>query len=184
MPRLSAVLLALLLVARTAAAQTAPMKIVVIAGEDAVNVVQQKTAVAPVVEVRDRNDQPVAGATVRFAISKGRATFNGARTVAVNTDSAGRATAVGFTPTGTGPLLVSATTTVNGQTSTATISQVIVATAAQAASIAAAGGVTGGGGLSGARLGRLSRPPAEERYLASKPRPVTVVAAVTAAAPR
>ena len=35
------------------------LKIVVISGEDAVNIIQQKTAVAPVVEVRDRNDLPV-----------------------------------------------------------------------------------------------------------------------------
>ena len=42
------------------------LKIVVIAGEGAVNVIQQKTAVAPIVEVRDRNDQPVAGVVVTF----------------------------------------------------------------------------------------------------------------------
>src|SRR5262245_60598590 len=43
----------------------AALQIVVIAGEGAVNIVQQKTAIAPVVEVRDRNDQPVAGAVIR-----------------------------------------------------------------------------------------------------------------------
>ena len=58
-------------------------------GEDAVNVIQRKTAVAPVVEVRDRNDQPVAGAIVNFTIRAGRATFGGARTVTVATDAAG-----------------------------------------------------------------------------------------------
>src|SRR5690349_11490647 len=56
----------------TAAAQkqslpAAGLRIVIVEGEDAVNIVQQKTAVAPVVEVRDRNDQPVAGAVVNFA---------------------------------------------------------------------------------------------------------------------
>ena len=38
------------------------LKIVVLAGEDAVNVIQKKTAVAPVVEVRDRNDLGVVPA--------------------------------------------------------------------------------------------------------------------------
>ena len=64
--------------AQNASAPSPGLKIVVIEGEDAINVIQQKTAVAPIVEVRDRNDQPVAGATVRFAIQGGRATFNGA----------------------------------------------------------------------------------------------------------
>jgi hypothetical protein len=47
------------------AAQAAALKIVVLEGEGAVNIIQQKTAVAPVIEVRDRNDQPVAGAPSR-----------------------------------------------------------------------------------------------------------------------
>ena len=34
-------------------AQSPDLKIVVIKGEDAVNVIQQRTAVAPVIEVRD-----------------------------------------------------------------------------------------------------------------------------------
>src|SRR5262245_48449852 len=80
-------------------AQTAALKIVVLEGEGAVNVIQQKTAVAPVIEVRDRNDQPVAGAVVRFAIRDGKASFNGARTLSITTDAAGRATAAGLTPT-------------------------------------------------------------------------------------
>ena len=35
------------------AAQTADLKIVVLKGEGAVNIIQQRTAVAPVIEVRD-----------------------------------------------------------------------------------------------------------------------------------
>src|SRR5687767_1594026 len=65
-----------------AASQTAQpaasLKIVVIEGEDAVNIIQQKTAVAPVVEVRDRNDLPIAGVPVTFTISGGQsAAFSG-----------------------------------------------------------------------------------------------------------
>src|SRR5262245_51732369 len=73
------------LVALTAAASGAAfaqtpnpaLKIVVIKGEDAVNIIQQKTAVAPIVEVRDKNDLPVGGASVTFAVSGSGATFAG-----------------------------------------------------------------------------------------------------------
>src|SRR5262245_2785554 len=95
------------------AAQT-NLKIVVIEGEGAVNVIRQKTAVAPLVEVRDRNDQPVAGAVVTFAVRGGRATFSGARTLSVTTNAAGRATATGFTPTGSGTLQIGASASFQG----------------------------------------------------------------------
>jgi hypothetical protein len=52
----------------------APLKIVVIDGEGAVNIIQQQSAVAPVVEVRDRNDQPDA---VRETRSTARAQRGG-----------------------------------------------------------------------------------------------------------
>ncbi len=39
-----------------------------IEGEEGVNIIQQKSAVQPVVEVRDQNDLPVAGASVVFLI--------------------------------------------------------------------------------------------------------------------
>ena len=159
----------LLLAVVAAAQQTAQplppgLKIVIIAGEDAVNIIQQKTAVAPIVEVRDRNDQPVAGAVVNFAIRNGRASFSGARTLSVTTNAAGRAVATGLTPSGSGALQIGASATFQGQTAVATITQTNVMTAAQAA--AASGGGTsgtaapggaagggGGGGLSGTTIG-------------------------------
>ena len=53
-------------------AQQAPaLKIVVLEGEGGVNIIQQKTAVRPLVEVRDRNNLPVAGASVTFSIGGG-----------------------------------------------------------------------------------------------------------------
>ena len=148
----------------TAAAQADALRIVVVEGEDAVNIVQQKTAVAPVVEVRDRNDQPVAGAIVRFAIRQGRGTFAGARTLSVTTNAAGRAVATGLTPTGSGALQIGASATFQGQTAVATITQTNVMTAVQAAAAsgggasgtAAPGGAAGGGGgggLSGTTVG-------------------------------
>jgi hypothetical protein len=147
-----------------AAGQNGALRIVVIEGEDAVNIVQQKTAVAPVVEVRDRNNQPVAGAMVRFAINQGRGTFAGARTLSVTTNAAGRAVATGLTPTGGGALQIGASATFQGQTVVATITQTNVMTAAEAAAAgasgtSASGGATGGaaggggGGVSGTTLG-------------------------------
>ncbi len=130
-------------------AKTAALKIVVLEGEGAVNIILQKTAVAPIVEVRDRNDQPVSGAVVRFAIEKGRASFSGARTLTATTDALGRATATGLTATGRGALQITVSAAFQGQTAAATIAQTTVMTTAEASSIASGGAVGGaGGGLS------------------------------------
>src|SRR5262249_15726020 len=136
-------------------AQTQPpagrLRIVVIEGENAVNIVQQKTAVAPVVEVRDRNDQPVAGAVVRFAIRSGRATFGGPRTLMVTTNAAGRAAMTTLTPTGTGAIQISATAPFKGQTAAVTVAQtdVMTAGASGAGASGGAGAGAGGGGSGG-----------------------------------
>lgn len=146
--------LALIAAGPVAAAQprTAALRIVVIEGEDAVSVIQQKSAVAPIVEVRDRNDQPVAGAIVNFAVRSGRATFGGARTLSVTTNAAGRAVAAGLTPTGTGTLQITATAAFQGQSAAAvTIAQTTVQTVAEAAAASSAGG--SGGGLSLTTIG-------------------------------
>ena len=116
----------------------AALKIVVLDGEGAINIIQQKTATAPVIEVRDQNDLPVAGAAVRFGIRNGRAVFGGARTLSVTTDGAGRAVATGFAPTGSGALQITATATFQGQTAAITIAQTTVTTAAQAAAVSGA----------------------------------------------
>ncbi len=138
---------------RPMAAQAPALKIVVIAGEDAVNVVQQNTAVAPIVEVRDRNNQPVSGAVVTFAIRSGRATLSGSRTLTVTTNATGRAIASGLTPTGTGALRISASAAFQGQTTAVTIAQTNVMTAAQAAAVSGAGAGTGGAGGGGGTAG-------------------------------
>src|SRR6185436_18456818 len=82
------------------------LRIVVLEGEDAVNIVQQKTAVRPIVEVRDRNNLPVAGATVTFTIGGGQpaAFAAGAQTLTVTTNAAGQAAASGFNVLGSGAL--------------------------------------------------------------------------------
>jgi hypothetical protein len=151
------------LAAQPNVSKPADLRIVVVAGEDAVNIIRQKTAVAPVVEVRDLNDQPVAGAIVRFAVQGGRATFGGAQTLTVTTNAVGQAVATGLTPTASGALQISASAAFQGQTAAAvTIAQTTVMTAAQAAAVSSAAATSGGsasgtgagsGGSSGATAG-------------------------------
>ncbi|HYB97484.1 MAG TPA: hypothetical protein VEC39_21110 [Vicinamibacterales bacterium] len=131
-------------------------KIVVIAGEGAVNIIQQKTAVAPVVEIRDRNNLPVPGVTVTFSVGSGSgATFGGASTLTATTNALGQATAAGLTPTAAGAVQVNVTAAVQGQTLSAAITQTNFVTAAQAAQAgtAAAGGGSGGSSAAGAAGG-------------------------------
>jgi hypothetical protein len=135
--------------------QTQPgLRIVVIEGEDAVNIIQQKTAVAPVVEVRDRNDLPVSGAVVTFTIASKNATFaGGSQTVTAITNAAGRASAA-VVPSGTGTLQIGVQTAVSGETAVATITQTNFATVQAAASAGqtASGGTAPGGGAGGGGL--------------------------------
>jgi hypothetical protein len=138
---------------RAGSIQTTRLKIVVIAGEDAVNVIQQKTAVAPVVEVRDRNDLPVAGVPVTFTIAgaKSASFAGGVQTITVTTNAAGQAAASGLTPLSSGAVQINVQAAFQAQTATATITQTNFATAAQAASAggtqsASAGAGAGAGG--------------------------------------
>ena len=127
-----------------AQAQDDGLRIVVIEGEDSVNILAQGTAVPTLVEVRDRNDLPVAGASVAFLMQTGNATLNaGLSQVAVTTNALGQA-AVTVNPISTGALQLSVNATFQGQTATAAIVQTNFATVAEAA--AAGTGATGGGG--------------------------------------
>ena len=119
---------------RLYAAQASALKIIVLEGEDAVNLIDKKTAVKPTVEVRDRNDLPVAGALVRFAIRGRAAAFNnGVREISLTTDSLGRATVSELTPLGKGAIQIQVNASYQGQTAAATIHQTNFATVAQAA---------------------------------------------------
>lgn len=128
------------------------LKIVVLEGEGAVNIIQQKTAVRALVEVRDQNNLPVPGAAVTFAVTgKGGATVAGAQTVTVSTNAAGQAALGGMTPASSGGMQIAVNASYNGLSATTTITQTVVATAAAAAGIAAGaatGAAAGGGGLS------------------------------------
>ena len=151
---------------RAAPTQSAGLKIVVIEGEDGVNIIDQKTAVKPVVEVRDRNDLPVAGVAVLFILRSGGGSAslnNGVAQVSLTTDAAGRAS-VTLNPLGRGAVQLDVQATYQGQTATAAIHQTNFQTAAEAAqagktpsqsSGGAAAGAGAAGGLSGAVIGGI-----------------------------
>lgn len=153
-----ALLVASVVTQQQATSPQADLRIVVVKGEDAVNIIQQKTAVAPLVEIRDRNNLPVAGATVTFTIGGNSAAFaGGAQTLTVVTNAAGQAAATSLSPVATGAMQIHVAAAFQGQTVAATIAQTNVMTAAEAASAAsAAGGATSGaagGGSGGAASG-------------------------------
>jgi hypothetical protein len=157
-----------------ATAQASGLKIVVLEGEDAINVIQQKTAVATLVEVRDQNDLPVGGATVTFSVNGGKAVFaGGTQQITVTTNAAGRAAASALNPLQSGAIRIQVEASFQGQTASASIAQTNVATAADAAAQTAeraqlgrgssssggsgtasgtAAGAGAGGGLSGAAV--------------------------------
>lgn len=140
-----------------AATASDELKIVVVAGEDAVNIVKKKTAVQPVVEVRDTNNLPVAGATVTFTLPSTGAsgTFvGGAHTMTLLTNASGRAAVAGLHPVGTGAFHIAVSASFQGHIATAAIAQTNYLTAAAAASAGAGGGAGGGGaGAAGAGAG-------------------------------
>lgn len=148
---------------------SSPLRIVVIEGEGAVNIIQQKTAVRPLVEIRDRNNLPVAGATVTFTIGGGSpaAFAGGVQTLTVTTNAAGQAAAGGLNALSSGAFQIQVQAAYQGQIATAAISQTNFATAAAASQASASGagggtggstggtasGAAGGGGISGTTIG-------------------------------
>jgi hypothetical protein len=148
----------------TAQANSVPQfKIVVLAGEDGVNIIKSKTAVKPVVEVRDKNNLPVAGAYVAFAAPESGAhvTFaHGTSTYSTVTDSSGRATVHIMKPVGAGHFKISVNASFQGQTATTVIAQTnfltLAAASAAGAGAAAAAGTAAAGGISGLMIGVIA----------------------------
>ena len=143
------------------AVQPEGLRIVVIEGEDSVNIIGQGTAVPTVVEVRDRNDLPVSGASVVFLLGEGgTATLNaGLSQVTLTTNALGQA-AVTVNPVASGAVQLSVNATFQGQAAATTIVQTNAASAAAAAgggggAAGGTGAVAGGaaGGAAGAGLG-------------------------------
>lgn len=129
------------------------LHIVVLEGQQGVNIVKKKAAVRPVVEVRDRDDMPVAGAAVTFTApneSPGAVFLNGSRSETLITDLTGQAAVSSMKPVGTGVFQLAVSASFYGQLASATITQTNVLTPADAANLGthgapvAAGPSTGG----------------------------------------
>jgi len=117
------------------ASKPAPgLRIIVIEGDDAVNIIQQQTAVRPIVEVRDSNDLPLAGIAVVFTIQPGSggasaaAFANGQSVLTVTTNAAGRATSSAVQPLQPGDVQINVQANYQDQTATVTIRQTNFAT--------------------------------------------------------
>jgi hypothetical protein len=79
------------------------LNIVVISGDGAINNIKSRTARETIVEVRDENNKPVAGASVAFLLpdsGPGLVSSNGTRMISTLTDANGRAAARGLKPNG------------------------------------------------------------------------------------
>jgi hypothetical protein len=131
------------------------LKIVVLAGEDGVNIIKKKTAVKPVVEVRDKNNQPVSGLSVTFLAPESGphvAFAHGSSTFTTVTDASGRATVHIMKPIGQGAFKIGVRASLQGHIATATIAQTNYLTVG-AATAAGAGGAAGAGTAAGASAG-------------------------------
>ncbi len=149
----------------SAAAQGPGLRLVVLQGQDGENVIGQGAQVPTVVEVRDRNELPVAGASVLFLLGEGgTATLNaGLREVSLTTNALGQA-AVMVNPVAVGVVELSVAATFMGETVGVTIVQTNLATAADAEAgvvpvddpeHAVGGPVAGAGGVAAAAGGGL-----------------------------
>ncbi len=113
----------------------ADLRIVILEGEDGVNVIKKKTAVRPIVEVRDKNNLPVAGVAVVFLLPSrgpGASFANGSKQFSGMTDVSGRIASPSLKPMGKGAFQIQVRATYQGQTATSTISQTNFSTVAQA----------------------------------------------------
>lgn len=113
--------------------QSEPYRLVVIRGENAQNNIRKGRATRPVVEVRDRNNNPVAGVAVTFLLPGDgpSGTFvGGGRTATVTTNAQGQASA-GFSPNSIpGKYNINVSANVQGQSIAAQIVTVNVAAGA------------------------------------------------------
>ncbi len=83
--------------------QEIKLNILVISGDGAINNLKSRTARETIVEVRDENNKPVAGASVVFLLpdsGPGLVGSNGTRIITTMTDANGRAAARGLKPNG------------------------------------------------------------------------------------
>ena len=124
MRRVAALALSLLAALEATPSQ---LKIVVLEGDGAVNDIRKRAAREPVVEIRDADDRPVAGAAVTFILppSGPSGIFpNGSRMVTVTSDEKGQAAGIGLRPNNVaGEFQIRVTASHQGQTASATLTQ-------------------------------------------------------------
>jgi hypothetical protein len=156
----------------------AGLKIEVIEGQNAINNISRNKAYEPIVEVRDEQDQPVAGATVTFtlpAVGASGVFTDGSKTLIIQTDTTGRAIARGLHPNNqVGQFEIRINANSDGRTASTVVTQTNAAPAVvQARSgkklaivlgligggAAAAAAVAGGGGGGGSSSPRPTTPP-------------------------
>lgn len=147
------------------------LKIVIIDGDEAANVVQEKMAAESVIEVHDDQDRKLVGAVVRFKIRKAvsnrlSAAFRGGKDeVRTLTDAAGQARTGSLTPLEPGRFEIDVQVTHNGQTASSTIRHTNFSSAAQAraagrepvqsstSTVGGTAGAAGAGAAAGAAAG-------------------------------
>jgi hypothetical protein len=125
--------------AMRAAQDTGGLRILVLDGEDSVNIIQQKTAVSPIVEIRDKNNLPIAGVVVTFLIldlesgGHGAEFVSGGRELALTTEASGRVEATALQPLKSGKFKIWVRARYQGQLATRSITQTNFATVEDAA---------------------------------------------------
>jgi hypothetical protein len=111
------------------------LQITIVEGEGAINNIKQRVNREPIVQVEDENHRPVAGAAVVFSLpGQGPSGVfpNGSQTLTTTTDAQGRAVAAGIRPNNqVGQLQIRVTASYQGQTASATITQINALGAAQ-----------------------------------------------------
>ncbi len=158
--------------AMAAAADTSPLVVTVIDGEGAFNDIRRGEARTPVVQVRDADGRPVAGAKVVFQLPDmgASATFpDGSKMLIATTDDQGKASAPGLRPNKVeGAFAITVLASKDGQSGRAVVRQsntlaggdptlrpnnhnklkLFIAIAGAAGGIAVAAALHGGGGSS------------------------------------
>jgi hypothetical protein len=119
----------------------------ILKGDHGVNILKTKTAVRPVIEVRDRNNRPVAGASVTFTAPSDGASvlfINGSRSITLTTDPGGQIVVVGMTPVNPGRFHIAVSASLQSETTVTSISLTNAPTEHAAATGAAKPGLSKG----------------------------------------
>jgi hypothetical protein len=133
----------------------AALKVVILEGEGAINLIKMRVTRTPMVQVVDENNKPVAGAMVMFTVpdtGAGGTFADGSKTHIAYTNSAGKVSAVGLKANAiVGNFKINVNASFKGLTASASLGQTnIVAAAAAGAGGGAAGKAAGAavGGVS------------------------------------